>query len=57
MNYTSMTSKEIRDVIEDLVLEIKKAAYSDDLNLVIMVNGREGRGWFRIVDGRKGEMW
>lgn len=52
-----MTSKEIRDVIEDLVLEIKKAAYSDDLNLVIMVNGREGRGWFRIVDGRKGEMW
>lgn len=56
MNYTDMTRQEIRDVIADLVLEIKKAAVADDLELAILVNGTGKHGWTRIIDMEKGVM-
>ena len=51
-----MTRQEIRDVIADLVLEIKKAAVADDLELAILVNGTGEHGWTRIIDMEKGVM-
>ena len=56
LNYTDMTRQEIRDVIADLVLEIKKAAVADDLELAILVNGTGEHSWTRIIDMEKGVM-
>ena len=40
MRYENMTQEEIIDIVKDLVLELKKAAYADNLHLLIMVDGR-----------------
>ena len=50
MTYEKMSQEEVHDMIVDLTREIAKAAYSDNLQLVISVNGKMAKPYFRITE-------